>query len=426
MAEILGRLRTDQGEKTLYDAACQCSRCGYCMQACPTYAATGRETWSPRGRNQLLRSILESRLDDPRCAGEAFSTCLSCGACTTACPAKVPTSELVLEGRRLLLGRPRVLAWRLISFLLAERPDLLALMLKLAFRLHRIGLSGLSARLGLLRLLGLRPLEEAQAHLLEAPRRFLGDLLRGDPDLGDFSSARWIYFSPCGPNFLFPRVGLATIRLLRSSLGPGAWADNRCCGLFAYNYGDLAAARRLARLTIERFEQLGATPVVADCSSCAAYMKSYPGLFAADPAWRERAERFSARVRDAVEIPPPPAPCRSPSAAACHDSCRARHGQGLWKQTRAAVDARAERVEIDDSDACCGGAGLFAFKHPELSRDILLRKVGALAAAQARVAVVSASSCLLQLARGLKYYYPDCKVLHWSEAVSTPPDGADG
>jgi len=105
MAETLGRLLTDLGERSVYDAAAQCSRCGYCEQACPTYVATGRESQSPRGRNQILRLMLEGSLDDPEAAREALSTCLLCGACTTACYAKVSVPDLVLEGRRALRGK---------------------------------------------------------------------------------------------------------------------------------------------------------------------------------------------------------------------------------------------------------------------------------------------------------------------------------
>src|SRR3954467_11146616 len=74
MAESLNRLLTDLGERSTYDAASQCSRCGYCEQACPTYVATGDESKSPRGRNQIVRLMLEGKLDDKEAALEALST----------------------------------------------------------------------------------------------------------------------------------------------------------------------------------------------------------------------------------------------------------------------------------------------------------------------------------------------------------------
>lgn len=423
----LERLLTALGERSDYDAVAQCTRCGYCEQACPTYKATGRETQSARGRNQLVRLMLEGKFEDPSSADEALSTCLLCGACTTACPARVPTPDLVLEGRRELSGQPEW-ARRLLRHLLVERPDRLERALKLGFALKRWGLSGLAARSGLLRLLGLRAIAEADAHVSETPERLLASELREDASLREGPDAAWRYFAACGSNFVFPRVGRASLRILKRVLGRGAFLDNPCCGLLAFNYGDLETARELARLNIRRWEERpGDAPVFADCSSCAAFLKSYPQLFLKDAEWRARAEAFAARVKDIVELEAPVRPGALPGPVTLHDSCRARHGQALSKEPRRAVAAAASEFrEMECSDDCCGGAGLFAFKHPELSEELLRRKIEHAKEAGARTVTASATSCLIQLARGLKKYYPEGRVVHWSEAVCEALDGRDG
>jgi glycolate oxidase iron-sulfur subunit len=70
------------------------------------------------------------------------------------------------------------------------------------------------------------------------------------------------------------------------------------------------------------------------------------------------------------------------------------------------------------ADACCGGAGAFAFVNEDLSDELLRKKVGNVASVQAGVVLTSATSCLIQLARGLRKYYPDARVLHLSEFVA--------
>ncbi|MFA6093085.1 MAG: (Fe-S)-binding protein [Elusimicrobiota bacterium] len=425
---ILGRLLTVLGERSDYDAVSQCSRCGYCSQVCPTYKATSREALSARGRNQLARLILEGRVQEPKSAKEAFSTCLLCGACTETCPAHVPTADIVLEARRALADAKNAPAWRreastrlwgLLVRLFLDYPRRLEMGVRFIYRLKRLGLSRLAASIGLLRLLGLRALEEADSHVSEVPDRLLAQVLREDASLAPKQQTAWRYFASCGPNFLFPRVGLATVRVLKASLGPGAFLDNPCCGLLAYNYGDLEAARSLARANIERAERAGQGGVVfADCSSCAAFLKSYPQLFIDEPNWRARAEAFAGRVKDIIELSPKVRPLSLPGVLSFHDSCRAGHGQGLRQEPRKALLSAAEEPrEMTDSEDCCGGAGLFAFKHPRLSEALLKKKVEAAAAAQASRVSVSASSCMLQLARGLKKYYPECRVVHWSELV---------
>ena len=429
MAETLGRLLTDLGERGAYDAAAQCSRCGYCEQACPTYVATGREAQSPRGRNQIVRLMLEGKLDDPAAAEEALSTCLLCGACVSACYAKVAVPDLVLEGRRALRGKTHWLVL-LASRGLVVNPRALAVFLKIGYFLKRRGLS----RLGrpLLRAVGLRVLAEMDEHVDEAPSQTLDEELTALRRAGEGDN--WNYFAPCGPRYLYPRVGAATWKALTKLKGPGRFSENACCGLLVNNYGDLEDARALARKNIELAEKSGAAPIVGDCSSCVAFLKSYPQLFLSpsDADWRARSERFSARVKDVVEL-------YSDSAAALpvapkdgtvtyHDSCRALNGQGLRDQPRRAVRAAAGEnyCEMGGADVCCGGAGAFSFVHPELSDDVLRRKVACAAAAQARTVVTSSTSCLIQLARGLRKYYPDAQVLHISEFVAGALEGRHG
>ncbi len=416
MSEPLERLSTDLGERSSYDAASQCCRCGYCEQACPTYAATGSESRSARGRNQLVRLLMEGRLTQPSSSQDALETCLLCGACTTACYARVPTADIVLEGRR-LLGQPRKLS-RFLTRLMNDHRGLFMVLLKAAYLAKRLGLSLLARPF--LRIVGLPGLAVADAHVRQTPWVFLREKLARRPLAAD---PRWLYFAPCGPDLLFPRVGEATVSVLETLHGPGNFMSNDCCGLLAYNYGDVEDARALARRNIARFEAAGAMgPVVGDCSSCVAFLKSYPQLFLEDPAWKARAERFVAAVQDVPEILAQAdlSAVKDLGPAVCHDSCRACHGQGLKEQGQEAMKklAGSSYRRLPESDVCCGGAGAFAFRQPTLSDDIIRRKVGRIASTGAAVVAASSTSCLLQLAEGLRKYYPECRVVHLSELAA--------
>ena len=196
MSAQLSRLLTDLGEKSSYDAASQCCRCGYCEQACPTYVVTGDETRSARGRNQLVRLLIEKKLAAPGSAQDGLDTCLLCGACTAACYARVATADIVLEGRRMLSARPHWLA-RILSSLMAEHRGWLESILKAANLAKRLGLTALARPV--LRLIGLPGLALAEEHVQEAPLIFLDEILRRRPVVAE---PHWLYFAPCGPNFL--------------------------------------------------------------------------------------------------------------------------------------------------------------------------------------------------------------------------------
>ncbi|MDO8804356.1 MAG: (Fe-S)-binding protein [Elusimicrobiota bacterium] len=425
----LGALLTDLGERNLYDAAAQCNRCGYCETSCPTYMLTGRETISARGRNQFVRMLVEGQARDPVAATESLSTCLLCGACSSACYAKVPTPDIVLEGRRALTGYGEGFFARAAVGTLLNAPRLFAFWLKLAYLAKMTGLPRLAARMGLYDFIGMPGLAEAESAIEHTPLRFASEILRRDQELKPQGKrqANWAYFAACGPNFVFTEIALATVRVLKKNCGDGVFTDNLCCGLMAHNYGRLGDAREFARRNIARYEELkaglGEFPVIADCSSCAAFMKSYEQLFTGDEEWRPRARAFAAAVKDILEfIPPEKAGRAAPAALAqagrvtYHDSCRAAHGQGLRAEPRAVLRKLAgeQYRELPESDWCCGGAGAFAFTQPEISRAVLDRKLRNIASVQADTVVVGATSCLAQINAGLREAYPSARAVHYS------------
>ncbi|HEY8684900.1 MAG TPA: (Fe-S)-binding protein, partial [Chloroflexota bacterium] len=73
----------------------KCVHCGLCLNACPTYRATGLETESPRGRIYLMRALHDGRIDLDDSFHTHMDLCLVCRACETACPSGVPFGRMM-------------------------------------------------------------------------------------------------------------------------------------------------------------------------------------------------------------------------------------------------------------------------------------------------------------------------------------------
>ena len=93
---------TDRGGFAALDP---CVHCGFCLQACPTFLATGDEADSPRGRIELMRALEAGELapDDPALALH-LDRCLGCRGCEPVCPSGVGYGHGLAAARALIAG----------------------------------------------------------------------------------------------------------------------------------------------------------------------------------------------------------------------------------------------------------------------------------------------------------------------------------
>ena len=109
-------------------------------------------------------------------------------------------------------------------------------------------------------------------------------------------------FVTCLVDLFRPTVGFAAAALLeRAGCEVVVPAAQTCCGQPAYNAGDRADAKAIARDVIAAFEPFDAA--VAPSGSCAGMIKRhYPALFAGDAEWEARAQALAARTFELVSF----------------------------------------------------------------------------------------------------------------------------
>src|SRR2546429_5488748 len=96
----------DRGGRGGFEGLDACVHCGFCLQACPTFLATGDESDSPRGRIELRRALEAGELA-PADPGVALhlDRCLGCRGCEPVCPSGVSYGRGLEAARALLTER---------------------------------------------------------------------------------------------------------------------------------------------------------------------------------------------------------------------------------------------------------------------------------------------------------------------------------
>src|SRR6266568_865259 len=104
----------------------------------------------------------------------------------------------------------------------------------------------------------------------------------------------------CLVDLFRPSVGFAAVALLEAAgCTIEAPRAQTCCGQPAYNSGDRADAKQIARQVIAAFA--GYDYVVAPSGSCAGMVRvHYPELFADDPGMLPQAQELAARTWELV------------------------------------------------------------------------------------------------------------------------------
>lgn len=414
--------------EAVYAKTLDCVHCGLCLQACPTYRVTGRESASPRGRIYLMRGLAEGRLEDTQLLEEEAFLCLGCRACETACPSGVQYGEMLEKTRSIVRSHEKgtrfaTLLERFALRQIVPHPWRLRILVQLLSVVQRLRLDRLVALVLPTRLRDMATL------LPEIPAA------RERSRMPPFTSAegtrrgRVALFEGCVMPEFFGRVNNAA-RLVLARAGYEVVVPERqgCCGALQAHSGDLEFASQLARKNVLAFEdELGTLDAIivtsAGCSAALREAESWLG---------EPGGALAGTVRDVLEfldevgaeLPHASMPLR-----VCYDDpCHLIHAQGIAAAPRRLLDAipDLELVPHKNPEACCGAAGIYNLTQPEMSQAVLRPKLDALIEALPDIVATANPGCAMQLAAGLLGRGFEARVVHpielLEEASRSPND----
>ena len=409
----------------LYDTIAQCNRCGFCQAGCPVFRVTGEEHSLARGRQAIARSLILGNLELTPEVFHSLEDCLLCRGCTAHCFPAIKTDEIVTTIRHAYITRHGQPIWQRILFrtILSDSKKI-ELGGRMALWAKRHGLATMAEKTGILNLVDKRLAVANQV----VPPMTAKPFLRGEHaqvPTPDKVKHRVGYFASCGFSFQFPEVVEATLRVLARNGCAITVLDNTCCGRPAHSYGDLDAARDIAKKNVDRLAgAMGLDAIVSECGSCSTHLKDYGHLLKDNPAYAKKAAALSKKVQSFSEFLVAAGANGSlgtlSGTITYHDPC---HLSNRFAKITAQPRTLLKSVpgmtykELPEADWCCGAAGSYTFLHHPEATGVLDRKMGNVEKTGAGTLATECPACMMHLSYGARRKGLPVQVRHVSQIL---------
>ncbi len=402
----------------------RCIRCGACANVCPIYRIVGGHKYGHVyiGAIGLVATYFFHGRDKAR---NLVQNCLNCGACKAVCAAGIDLPTLIKEVHARIQdeeGHP--LYSSAVGALLKNR-TLFHAMLKSA-RLVQKPVTGGTPYLRHLPMFLFKDQDfRALPAIADQAFRDRWEKIRPRVENADLKVA---LFSGCVQDFVYPEQMEAAVAVMasRKSVSMDYPMGQSCCGLPLMMMGEKKAGRELAAHNMNAIDAQGYDYIVTLCASCASYLKhGYKRLFKDDPAMAYKAAQFAHRVMDFSSFVrdilgmTDEAFSGPTKQITYHAPCHLCRGLGVTEAPRALLqDAGLDYLPAAEEDVCCGFGGTFSVKFPELSKELLQKKLDNLKATGATAMATDCPGCIMQIRGGFEREGTHFEVRHVAEFLA--------
>ena len=387
-----------------------CMKCGFCAYWCPVYQEEKLEGSGARGRNMLIRNVLDGKLELTEELAEKINKCTLCMTCTENCPAKAKIPPVVIAMRaEITRARGIKFPYNFIFRQLLPRRELFGNVVRIASWFQWAFLpkgNGTTRHLAFF----LSSLGKGR-RIPEIAPRFLRQIVPeiNKPPAGTPTRMRVGYFTGCITDFVYPQLGKHIVEFLTRN-GVEVYVPRRqgCCGAPVFlGAGDFKTGRKMADTNASAFPDVDY--IVTDCATCASSIHDYTRYLADNPGREKAYNEFAAKTRDIsqflVDVLKLPASAYKPAAEfkgkkiTWHDPCHLNRHLGIKTQPREILKSMKDvsYVEMPSADRCCGMAGTFSMHYYDLSQKIATRKAQAIETSGADIVATGCPGCEIQL-----------------------------
>ncbi len=415
-----GRRKMYKDEK--FKKTFQCIRCAACLNVCPAFKLVGGHVYGhiyTGGIGTILTAFLNSEKD----AQNPQNLCLQCGKCTEVCAGKLDIPDMILEIRNRIGEKSGLPFTQKFALDVVSNRRLFHSLLRIASKAQKPFTKGQPVIRHLpLFLSGLTEKRSLPA-VADVPFRDIFKTIKQEVENPKGTVA---FFGGCLVDFVYPKIGEGVVKVLNEKGYKVVFPEGQsCCGAPATYMGDRQNARKSAVINIEAMEAEKVDYVVSACPTCThALIDSFKELVADDPAMAKRAEELRRKSMDFSKLLSVLGGLEEGGDGKAlkvtyHDSCHLKRKMGVYAEPRQILSniKGVNLVEMKESDSCCGFAGSYSIKFPEMSGPILERKLKNIEESGAEVVAVDCPGCLMQISGGLDQTDLNIKVKHTAELL---------
>jgi len=415
-----GRRKILQDEK--FKQMFNCVRCAACLNVCPAFQLVGGHVYGGHAYTGGIGTLLTAFLTSEETARKVQNLCLQCGSCTEVCAGKLDIPGMILELRNRYTEKNGLPFTHKFALDVVANRRLFHSMLRIAAVAQKPLTKGTQYIRHLpLFLSGLTEGRSLPAIAKKPFRDIFPKIKQNVPN----PKGTVALYSGCLLDFVYPRIGESVVSALNEVGYKVVFPENQsCCGAPANYMGDSENYLKSAILNIQGLEAEKVDYVVSACPTCTLALKEYKLLFKDNPEMLKRAEELDAKIFDFSKLITMLGGLEKkgedkPLKVTYHDSCHLRRKLGVYRDPRELLSNMPgiTLVEMEESNRCCGFAGSYSVKFPEISGPILERKLNNIFKTEADVVAVDCPGCLMQISGGLEQKNSDIKVKHTAELL---------
>jgi glycolate dehydrogenase iron-sulfur subunit len=385
------------------EIAAVCSSCGNCLFSCPVYNAELVEPLSPRGRVNLIKSLMNGRLEPGSSNQKFIYQCALCGGCEHTCTKGVEFVDLMIDYRTKAAGGKKIPL---------VKKTILYLYQSILFKKF----------IWVVDLLAKTPLRKK----LTIPRRRKAKNKQLFTSKTEGQQYDILFFPGCVNTHFYPEIIEKSVKILEthgfSVVVPKGLA---CCGFPYLSQGWKEKFLSLRKTNHKVFSRYNFKYLVVPCGTGTMTFNRYYDMFSGE---EKSFEIFEMTQFFYTHIPEAKIDFPTHNCDGCGDAKEGVKGKVTWHdpchnvKSLGIVDAPRHYMKqlgddfVDDKSAlCCGFGGIFSVGFPTTSKKILDRRKDKLNEIGAETVVTACPGCYLHLKENLN----DKEVKFFSDMFDT-------